>query len=162
MPSLACRARLASSPSPTSHGRLSVPQSSTRSPVFQQVLALEMQRLARQALGDIFNYLGQLPWYRFLLLLSFFPKMLAHGVAQALRYLSIRPVCLFDGMAWPPGFGRDDHATTRFDVRVDTLKVCSLAEAVGIAVNRAFGLELNKSFLVSLSWASDHHICSMI
>lgn len=75
-------------------------------------------------------------------------------MSQALRYLSIRPVSLFSGFIWPASLGRDDRKETRQDIQVDSIKVSPLAEAVGVAVNRCFGLELNKS-LCSLSWASD-------
>lgn len=80
-----------------------------------------------------------------------------------MRFLALRPASLFDDHVWPPNFGKDDRSETKPDIQVHSIKACPMSESVGIAINRCFSLEMNKSFLCSLSWEEVHpHTVSMI
>ena len=55
--------------------------------IVQWPIALEeTRRLCRKSVEEVLKMLEAAPWYRLIMNVSFVPKVLAHGVAQAMRY----------------------------------------------------------------------------
>eukprot|EP00971_Amphidinium_carterae_P187969 3730839-Amphidinium_carterae.1 len=133
-----------------------VPQSSTRTCLFQQTLALQNERdLAARAANEATAAFDGQHWSSIVIKSSYLTHVLAAGMAQALRCLAIRPASLFLDSAWPVNYGEDDRPVIAEALRLDGLTTTPMADSVASMVNRLCGLELNKSFLVSMTWLSE-------